>query len=139
MIGLEALCAVTWLEPDPEARFVHVIAHEYAAHGVTVNAVAPGYMDTALTRDYLAAHPDDENTALIAYWANGALYEGAYLSVTRGDGGQNLLGGPQRFSHGLKRSPPSGFARPLPRRRRDDPVIGVAPTKRVFAANDKPG
>ncbi len=30
MIGLEALCAVTWLEPDPEARFVHVIAHEYA-------------------------------------------------------------------------------------------------------------
>jgi len=30
MIGLEALCAVTWLEPDPEARLTHVIAHEYA-------------------------------------------------------------------------------------------------------------
>ena len=41
---------------------------------------------------YVAAHPDDENTGLIAYWANGALYETAYLSVTRGDGGQNLIG-----------------------------------------------
>lgn len=30
MIGLEALCAVTWLEPDLEDRFVHVVAHEYA-------------------------------------------------------------------------------------------------------------
>ena len=41
---------------------------------------------------YVAAHPDDENTGLIAYWANGALYETAYLSMTRGDGGQNLIG-----------------------------------------------
>jgi LmbE family N-acetylglucosaminyl deacetylase len=41
---------------------------------------------------YVAAHPDDENTNLMALWANGALYDTAYLSVTRGDGGQNLLG-----------------------------------------------
>ncbi len=41
---------------------------------------------------YVAAHPDDENTSLIAYWANGALYDAAYLSLTRGDGGQNLVG-----------------------------------------------
>src|SRR2546421_8458530 len=41
---------------------------------------------------YIAAHPDDENTNLMAFWANGALYDAAYLSVTRGDGGQNLLG-----------------------------------------------
>src|SRR5689334_4538107 len=41
---------------------------------------------------YVAAHPDDENTGLIAYWANGALYDTAYLSMTRGDGGQNLIG-----------------------------------------------
>ena len=41
---------------------------------------------------YVAAHPDDENTGLIAYWANGALYDTAYLSLTRGDGGQNLIG-----------------------------------------------
>src|SRR3954470_13947786 len=41
---------------------------------------------------YVAAHPDDENTNLIALWSNGALYDTAYLSVTRGDGGQNLIG-----------------------------------------------
>jgi len=41
---------------------------------------------------YVAAHPDDENTNLITLWANGSLYETAYLSVTRGDGGQNLIG-----------------------------------------------
>ena len=41
---------------------------------------------------YVAAHPDDENTGLIAYWANSALYDTAYLSLTRGDGGQNLIG-----------------------------------------------
>jgi len=41
---------------------------------------------------YIAAHPDDENTNLMAFWANGSLYDAAYLSVTRGDGGQNLIG-----------------------------------------------
>ncbi len=41
---------------------------------------------------YVAAHPDDENTRLIAYLVNGAHSEVAYLSLTRGDGGQNLIG-----------------------------------------------
>lgn len=41
---------------------------------------------------YIAAHPDDENTNLMAFWSNGSLYDTAYLSVTRGDGGQNLIG-----------------------------------------------
>ena len=41
---------------------------------------------------YIAAHPDDENTNLMALWANGSLYDTAYLSATRGDGGQNLIG-----------------------------------------------
>jgi NAD(P)-dependent dehydrogenase (short-subunit alcohol dehydrogenase family) len=39
-------------------QLMRVIAHEYAEHGVTSNAVAPGYMDTTLTRAYLAANPD---------------------------------------------------------------------------------
>jgi LmbE family N-acetylglucosaminyl deacetylase len=41
---------------------------------------------------YVAAHPDDENTQLITYLARGRGYRTAYLSVTRGDGGQNVLG-----------------------------------------------
>ncbi len=41
---------------------------------------------------YVAAHPDDENTQLIAYFARGRHYRTAYLSLTRGDGGQNVLG-----------------------------------------------
>jgi LmbE family N-acetylglucosaminyl deacetylase len=41
---------------------------------------------------YVAAHPDDENTRLIAYLANYKYANTAYLSMTRGDGGQNLIG-----------------------------------------------
>jgi len=41
---------------------------------------------------YIAAHPDDENTRLLAYLANEKKYRTAYLSITRGDGGQNLIG-----------------------------------------------
>lgn len=41
---------------------------------------------------YVAAHPDDENTMLITYLARGRNYRTAYLSLTRGDGGQNVLG-----------------------------------------------
>jgi gluconate 5-dehydrogenase len=39
-------------------QLMRVIAHEYASHGVTANAVAPGYMDTELTRRYLTDNPD---------------------------------------------------------------------------------
>jgi LmbE family N-acetylglucosaminyl deacetylase len=41
---------------------------------------------------YIAAHPDDENTRLIAYLSRGRGYRTGYLSLTRGDGGQNLIG-----------------------------------------------
>jgi LmbE family N-acetylglucosaminyl deacetylase len=41
---------------------------------------------------YVGAHPDDENTAMLAYLARGRGARTAYLSLTRGDGGQNLLG-----------------------------------------------
>lgn len=41
---------------------------------------------------YVAAHPDDENTAFLTWLANGRKVRTAYLSLTRGDGGQNLIG-----------------------------------------------
>ncbi len=41
---------------------------------------------------YIAAHPDDENTRLIAHWSLFNGYEVAYLSLTQGEGGQNILG-----------------------------------------------
>src|SRR2546423_14597777 len=41
---------------------------------------------------YIAAHPDDENTRVITYLARGRGYRTAYVSLTRGDGGQNLPG-----------------------------------------------
>ncbi len=40
----------------------------------------------------IAAHPDDEDTQLIAWLSRGRHVETAYLSLTRGDGGQNLIG-----------------------------------------------
>lgn len=41
---------------------------------------------------YVAAHPDDENTRLISFLSNETKARTAYLSLTRGDGGQNLIG-----------------------------------------------
>ncbi len=53
---------------------------------------------------YLAAHPDDENTRLIAYFGNEVLVNTAYLAVTRGDGGQNLIGPELRDGLGVIRT-----------------------------------
>ncbi|MEM6771561.1 MAG: PIG-L family deacetylase, partial [Bacteroidota bacterium] len=53
---------------------------------------------------YMAAHPDDENTRLIAYLANVDKAETAYLSLTRGDGGQNLIAPDIRELLGLTRT-----------------------------------
>ncbi|MFV0248318.1 MAG: PIG-L family deacetylase [Tenacibaculum sp.] len=53
---------------------------------------------------YIAAHPDDENTRLIAYLANHQKAKTAYLSLTRGDGGQNLIGSEIRELLGVIRT-----------------------------------
>lgn len=53
---------------------------------------------------YVAAHPDDDNARLIAYFAKEKLYRTGYLSLTRGDGGQNLIGDEQGLELGLIRT-----------------------------------
>ena len=53
---------------------------------------------------YIAAHPDDENTRLLAYLANERRFRTGYLSITRGDGGQNLIGDEQGIDLGLIRT-----------------------------------
>ncbi len=53
---------------------------------------------------YVAAHPDDENTRLLAYLAQEKHYRTGYLSLTRGDGGQNLLGNDQGELLGMIRT-----------------------------------
>lgn len=53
---------------------------------------------------YIAAHPDDENTRLIAYLTKGLHLRTGYLSITRGDGGQNLIGNEQGEALGLIRT-----------------------------------
>jgi LmbE family N-acetylglucosaminyl deacetylase len=82
----------------------------------TARAQAPAVLDAAQTQLalkrltvlgtalYVGAHPDDENTALLAYLANERGVRAAYLSVTRGDGGQNLIGTEQGAALGLVRT-----------------------------------
>ncbi len=53
---------------------------------------------------YIAAHPDDENTRLISWLSNDKKAQTAYLSLTRGDGGQNLIGSELRELLGVIRT-----------------------------------
>ena len=53
---------------------------------------------------YVAAHPDDENTRLLTYFSKEKKYRTGYLSITRGDGGQNLIGDEQGIALGLIRT-----------------------------------
>jgi LmbE family N-acetylglucosaminyl deacetylase len=53
---------------------------------------------------YIAAHPDDENTRLLTYFSKDQLLRTGYLSLTRGDGGQNLIGDEQGILLGLIRT-----------------------------------
>ncbi|MBR9854266.1 MAG: LmbE family protein [Algicola sp.] len=59
------------------------------------------FLGTAL---YVAAHPDDENTSLISYLSNHEKARTVYLSLTRGDGGQNLIGSELRELLGVLRT-----------------------------------
>jgi len=65
---------------------------------------ALGKLNTLGSVLMIAAHPDDENTAILAYYARGRHMRTGYLSLTRGEGGQNLIGPEQGDLLGLIRT-----------------------------------
>ncbi|MCO6360799.1 PIG-L family deacetylase [Roseivirga pacifica] len=85
-------------------RRLTLLVLSFCASILTIKAQAPEKLNAAEIKQalnklevlgtvmYLAAHPDDENTRLIAYMANEQKLRTAYLAMTRGDGGQNLVG-----------------------------------------------
>ena len=86
-----------------------------AASGMCIAQTPPSYtsaeillqlkkLNTLGTVLYIAAHPDDENTRLLTYLSKEKLYRTGYMSITRGDGGQNLSGNEQGIELGLIRT-----------------------------------
>jgi LmbE family N-acetylglucosaminyl deacetylase len=88
LVLLSALSQAQQVRPAPSGA----IYHEIAQMRNLVNVL------------YVAAHPDDENTRLLAYLVNDQHIRTGYLSLTRGDGGQNLLGSEQGEALGLIRT-----------------------------------
>jgi LmbE family N-acetylglucosaminyl deacetylase len=65
---------------------------DYSTMNAVEMALAIEKLDVLGSALYVAAHPDDENTTLLAYLSQGLHLRVGYLSMTRGDGGQNLIG-----------------------------------------------
>ncbi len=80
---LLALCAAVWSVPNAQQP------KKQNASEIYESIQKLNFLGSVL---YVAAHPDDENTRLISYFSNHVKARTAYLSLTRGDGGQNLIG-----------------------------------------------
>ena len=100
--ALAALAVAALTASAPEAQ--HQLQPVAALRGVPAVELALRKLDTVGTFMMTTAHPDDENTRVIAYLANERLAATAYLSMTRGDGGQNLVGPELRDLLGLIRT-----------------------------------
>jgi len=72
--------------------------------GAAETRLALDRLNVCATVLMIAAHPDDENTAVLAYLARGRLVDTGYLSLTRGEGGQNLIGPEQGEKLGVIRT-----------------------------------
>ncbi|MFM9027471.1 MAG: PIG-L family deacetylase [Bacteroidota bacterium] len=73
----------------------------YSSDEISLAMEKSGVLGSVL---YVAAHPDDENTRLLSFMARERNYRTGYLSITRGDGGQNLIGKEQGDLLGLIRT-----------------------------------
>ena len=92
LFGLLLLLAVLSIQAQRPIESSSDILHELQKLKVVGNAL------------YIAAHPDDENTRLIAWLENERKVKTAYLSLTRGDGGQNLIGTEKGDAMGVLRT-----------------------------------
>ncbi len=88
LIGISLVAQAQQVHPENSARIYGEISR----------------LDHLVNVLYLAAHPDDENTRLITWLVNDQHVRTAYLSISRGDGGQNLLGSEQGPALGLIRT-----------------------------------
>jgi hypothetical protein len=92
---LTAVLSAGWIAPlQAQKPFSGTAEIDQALHKLNV-------LGTVLM---IAAHPDDERTAVLAYFARGRHMRTAYLSITRGEGGQNLIGPEQGAQLGLIRT-----------------------------------
>lgn len=90
LISLILLCVPAWAQRELSgAARVHLALKRLANTGSAL---------------MIAAHPDDENNALLAWLARGRCVRTAYLSLTRGEGGQNLIGPEQGSELGVIRT-----------------------------------
>lgn len=80
------------------------VAQEQPTHSAASIRMMMNKLNTLSKVLYVAAHPDDENTRLISWLANEKYAQTAYLSLTRGDGGQNLIGTEKGALMGLLRT-----------------------------------
>src|SRR5690348_3018995 len=92
-------CALLLIAPN--SRLVAQAPPTYSSADIYLQIKKLNILGSVL---YVAAHPDDENTRLLAYLAKEKLYRTGYLSLTRGDGGQNLIGDEQGIELGLIRT-----------------------------------
>jgi LmbE family N-acetylglucosaminyl deacetylase len=93
------------------ARFLFVSLLVTAVASVRAQPAPAGEIERSLQRLnelgtvlMIGAHPDDERTNILAYFARGRHMRAAYLSMTRGEGGQNLIGPEQGAALGLIRT-----------------------------------
>lgn len=88
------------------ASLMILFAHAQPQHQMNSGEILHGMKKLGVVGSvlYVAAHPDDENTRFLAYMARERQYRTGYLAMTRGDGGQNLIGDEQGVELGLIRT-----------------------------------
>jgi LmbE family N-acetylglucosaminyl deacetylase len=95
---------VIWLLILASVIYVTSLRSQRELSGAAEAKLALDRLNVVASVLMIAAHPDDENTAMLAYLARGRKVRTGYLSLTRGEGGQNLIGPEQGAELGLIRT-----------------------------------